>query len=110
MKFRRAFPDPNWQSTYINARDLASDNFSNFYTSAVVGPCAPDKTDRHKLFYWEGRNGSTRTPARGTLYWTFYAAGEDDRKEDALRISDALLSPRDLKRREKNRLKYARKR
>lgn len=82
------FKDIILNSCYLKARELAADNFSDyFYSRDSYGPRFPHRGAGHRDAYWNGRqiDSDRARYVRGSIAYAFWRAGRDDRKEDMKR-------------------------
>ncbi len=80
---RRTFSDKTMMACYTKARELASDNFSEFYYACGSdGPRWPHRGAAHRCYYWNGRTGKGIVPHKSWVGYAFYAAGVDDARSE----------------------------
>ena len=90
------FRTPELAAMYAKCRELAADNWSEFYaarfTSGMrpMGPNPPRPGAGHRCAYWAGRRGERSLydgsrGGKGTYGYAAWRAGADDRKSDQRR-------------------------
>jgi hypothetical protein len=81
----RKFKDRTLAACYASARQMAADNFSTYYYSRAAGgfgPCWPHRGAGHRNAYWNGRQGARCTYLRTSPAYAYWAAGQDDMRQD----------------------------